>query len=116
MKKHKKIITLIFVIVSALATASAAGYTLNNETCSWESAGDIVRGTALALQKDGSNFESDCFLNADSVVEDVEGLVYSVYDLFTYYLAESAEDLPPHLQNLIYPPSPFAPVQWYFSL
>ena len=69
---------------------------MNNATCSWEATGDIFRGMTLALQKNTTDLESDCFLNSNLVVDDVEGLIRSVEDLIIYWSTDE-EELPDHL-------------------
>tara|TARA_B110000285_G_C14731410_1_gene426622 strand:+ start:135 stop:437 length:303 start_codon:yes stop_codon:yes gene_type:complete len=52
--------------------------------CEVNRLGDIIRGAALAVQKDTKNYNSDCFLAADRAVYDIEGSIQSYIDIFDY--------------------------------
>ena len=43
--------------------------------CEINQLGDMLRGAALAIQKDTNNYNADCFLAADRAVYDIEGSI-----------------------------------------
>ena len=68
-------------------------YTLG-KACEPKDYGDILRGSALASQKNKTDISSDCFLNADKAVINFEGFVKSLNDIYIYLYAASEDDIP----------------------